>query len=122
MTRTSERVYWDACVFISLLDGCKDRSSEEEQGLRDVVGGVESGKLLIVTTQLIHTEVLAGNMSDDAKHKFQSLFKRRCIQALPVDTRVSEKAGELREYYQRQKAIDGLPILDTMDAIHLATA
>ena len=50
------------------------------------------------------------------------LFKRSNVKSIPADIRLSHLAGQLRDYYQRQRAIDGKPGLCTPDAIHLATA
>jgi hypothetical protein len=44
------------------------------------------------------------------------------VQLLDNDLRVSALAREIREYYEAQSKIDGLPRLTTPDAIHVATA
>ena len=39
-----------------------------------------------------------------------------------TDRRIATLASELRNYYQLQKVVDGLPALSSPDATHLATA
>lgn len=44
------------------------------------------------------------------------------MQTINPDPRISNLASEIRDYYERQKQIDGKPGLSVPDAIHLATA
>ncbi len=109
------KYYWDACVFIAWLKAEPGRVT-----LCDgIVSEVEKGDAVIITSSIVETEVLMGDLSAEVQEKFRALLKRKDVVAVNVDRTVSRLAGELRDYYRGQtpkQSIQG------MDAIHLATA
>ena len=92
------------------------------EGVRDVAMGVHKNHCTLLTSTITETEVLASMLSPEARAKFRELFMRRNCQMVSADHRITRLSSELRDHYQIQKAIDGLPSLSTPDAIHLATA
>lgn len=114
-TRSPDKAYWDACVFISLLSDYRDRRPDEIDGLRDTIARVEGGQLIIFTTHLWESEVLQSRAAGQgAKDRLSRLFQRRRCQVLFTDPKASKLANDLREHYAGK--------LDPMDSIHLATA
>lgn len=67
-------------------------------------------------------EVYESGLSPDVKDRYSSFLKRRTVHLVDQDLRISDLGREIREYYHRQRAIDGLPELTIPDATHLATA
>ena len=114
-------IYWDSCIFIAWIKDEK-RPPGEMDGIYECVEEVEAGRNRIITSVLTRTEVFEANLSQEIKKKYTQLLNRRKVQLLDQDLRVSDLAREIREYYERQSQIDGLPGLSVADAVHLATA
>jgi len=117
-TRT---IYWDSCIFIAWLKDEK-RQHHEMDGVYECVNEVESGRTRLITSVTTRMEVYESDLSLEVKDRYDSFLKRRTVHLLDQDLRISELGREIREYYHRQKGIDGLPELTTPDATHLATA
>jgi len=114
-------IYWDSCIFIAWLKDEK-RPGNEMDGVYECVEETERNRTFIITSVLTKTEVLEADLILEAKDKYQRLLSRRNVQLIDNDLRVSNLAGEIREYYKNIKKHDGLPGLTTPDAVHLATA
>jgi len=91
-------------------------------GVYDVANSIHKNHYTLLTSAVTEPEVLESTLSEDAKAKFQGLFKRRNCQMVMIDHRITRLSSAIRDYYQQQKAIDSLPTVTTPDAIHLATA
>lgn len=114
-------IYWDTSVLLAWI---KDevRPGREMEGVADVANSIFKGHYTLMTSVMTLTEVLDSSLTTEAKDKFQAIFKRRNCQLVATDHRISALSSSLRDYYQIQKLIDGLPSLGSPDAIHLATA
>ena len=107
--------YWDSCVFIAWL-----KAEPGRVVLCDgIVSEVEKGDAIIITSSIVETEVLLGDLTDDVRNKFRGLLKRKDVLAVNVDRTVSKLAGEIRDHYRGQSPKQSI---QGMDAIHLATA
>jgi predicted nucleic acid-binding protein len=111
----------DTCILIAWITGEK-RSNEDVQGLKSLARQVDSGEVIMIASALYSTEILGSKTAPEALKMLDGLFKRSNVKSIPADIRVSQLAGQIRDYYQRQREIDGKPGLCTPDAIHLATA
>jgi len=109
-------LYWDACVFIAHLQNEK-RAAEEMAGIEEMVALVDKGKAILLTSVLTRIEVLECKMTDAQKGMFENLLKKRVIQSIAVDSRIAQKAHDIRNHYALQDKVMWTP-----DAIHLATA
>jgi len=114
-------IYWDSCIFIAWLKDEK-RPGNEMDGVYECVEDVEKGKIRLITSVMTRTEVLEANLTDEVRNKYVNLLKRRNVQSIDQDLRVADLSRKIREYYNEQKKIDGLPGISSPDAIHLATA
>ncbi|MGR3311228.1 MAG: type II toxin-antitoxin system VapC family toxin [Candidatus Brocadiales bacterium] len=111
--------YWDANVFIAHIKDEKSplRSQGETSGLREIVNEIDEDKANLVSSVIVNTEILPGDLTKEQKERYNSIFKRPNIVLINVHTNVANKASEIRDYY-RQRTVSIL----TPDAIHLATA
>lgn len=114
-------IYWDTCVLLAWIKDEK-RPNNEMDGVNDVANKLYKDHITLLTSDITEGEILASMLSDDAKQKLKDMFKRRNCRSVAADKKVNRLASEIRDYYQQQKAIDGLPTLLLPDAIHLATA
>ena len=119
MARISKKktYYWDACTFIAWLNGGKGHPSDVIAGLDEVARDVHDNRAVLCTSVNTMTEILQGKLTPDQRITFQNLFKRRNVIPINVDTRIAQKASEIRNYYNER----GTKI-KTTDAQHLATA
>jgi predicted nucleic acid-binding protein len=118
MTGKLPVVYWDSCVFIAWLMN-ESRVSEEMEGLRQVVSLFDNNRIILLTSTLIRTEILACTLSSETKEKFAQLFKRQNFQETAINQRVSSLAHDIRNFY---KTASPSISIKTPDALHLATA
>lgn len=116
-TKGKPKYYWDANVFIAWIKNESRSESGEMKGLEEIVYEIDSGKAILVTSVLTTTEVFSGNLTTEQKQRFDSVFKRPSTVRINVDTNISQKASEIREYYKESGQN-----IKTPDAIHLATA
>ncbi len=61
MPDSPQRIYWDACVFLSFIEGHPDRS----KAIRTWLEKAEKGKVVIVTSTLSIVEVAFGKQEKD---------------------------------------------------------
>jgi predicted nucleic acid-binding protein len=113
------RVYWDTCIFIAWLKDEK-RKNLEMDGVAECVENALRGETLIVTGSHTNIELMPTALPPEQKARLEKLFKRRCLQRLPDDPKVSEIAEEIRTYYR--VLADGKGVVDSFDALHLASA
>jgi predicted nucleic acid-binding protein len=121
MATSTKRVYWDACIWIALIQkekiplpsgGIEDR----EQMCRSVIEAAKKGRLEIATSTLClaevckHLDLRAATPAD----KIAEFFEHDYILLVNVDRYVGELARELM--------LHGHSKLKPPDAIHLATA
>ena len=104
--------YWDSSTFLTLMN--------KEPGFdrcRDVLKLAEQGDLMIVTSAITLTEVVKyrGSPRLDKRRQamIRSFFDQPYIEVRDADRYIAEAARNLMWTYEH---------LDTMDAIHLATA
>lgn len=111
-------IYWDTSIFLALIKD-ENRPNGEMDGVYYFAHKIAQNEIILLTSTLINVEILQSTLSEEAKGRFNNLFKRRnCIQADP-SIRIMQLASRIRDYYQNQK---GDRTLSTPDSIHLATA
>jgi predicted nucleic acid-binding protein len=119
-----ETVYWDACIFLSLFDGGRGRSTEEVQNLNFWVDVVNEGEATVLTSVLTLTEVLdiqiEGGLTAEQYADCERLIHNSDkVHLYDVSYGIIRRTKELREH-----AVNNAlrPKLTVPDAIHLATA
>lgn len=117
----NKAIYWDACVFLSYINGWEDRVPV----LDSILGDSLSGKIDIFTSVLSLSEVAfaqtekdQGKTADDILEAIDDLFGDRAVVTLVEFHELTGKRA--REYMRR--ALVRKWSLKPMDAIHLATA
>lgn len=128
--KTKPKIYWDTCVFLAWIqeEAPPKRKAGDMEGLERIITLVNRGEMLLFTSVLTHTEVLASKMEDGAKSRYSAVFQRPEIIEIAVDNPIAKLASEIRDFYiqareklpaeQREQALK----VSTPDAIHLATA
>jgi predicted nucleic acid-binding protein len=116
-----KRVYWDACVFLSLIEGHKDRLPT----LQAILGDMDKGNVEIFTSALSITEVAFAKSEKDGKALDKSIAKKidklwmpqSPFRIVDVYRSITKEAKDL----VRSAMAAGIPIKPA-DAIHLTTA
>jgi predicted nucleic acid-binding protein len=105
-------VYWDACVFIDLLQQTAGRYDACE----DCRQRAEKGELILITSAITIAEVnklpSLGSLPEVQSRVILEFFENSYIVLRQVDRAVAEKAHELTRTHG----------LMPMDAVHVATA
>lgn len=110
------KYYWDTCVFLTLIND-EPLSSEDKQGLNDVVKEIDANRAILITSVQTVTEILEANFTNDQIHRLELCLKKSSTVKINIDHRVAELAGQIRGHYNQE----GFKV-KTPDAIHLATA
>jgi predicted nucleic acid-binding protein len=112
-SKEKERVYWDSCVFIDLLQ----RSPARIDVLDDYIQLAEKNELEIVTSDFTLCEVATlkelGLPEDEVERLIVDFFENPYILMRSLDRRVAAKAREI------MRAVPGVK---GKDAVHLASA
>lgn len=109
--------YWDANIYTAWLN--KEASHGAHlSGIDEILEDNFQLKNRIVTSTITVIEVLSCRLTPEQEKQFRKLFTYTNHEKLDVDTRIAEKARELREAF----LVDDSKNLATPDAIHLATA
>jgi hypothetical protein len=116
--------YWDACIFISLLNGetTPQRSQSDLDGIEEHVRLFDNDLIIIATSVISLIEVMSLKVIPEHKDTLKEITKKPNFLLFDVIQPMAEIANEIREYYQLQKDTDGIPTIETPDSIHLATA
>lgn len=116
------RLYWDANVFLSYVDGTPDRLPHIEALLREA----EHEKVEIVTSTVSITEVAFGSVEMDKRAlapEIQEKIEGLWLPASPVSmVEVSVLVVEDAREIMRAAIPDYAKVAKPMDAIHLSTA
>src|SRR5664279_226101 len=102
MASSLKRVYWDACVWIALIQKEKipkkdSKLEDREQMCREVIESAKKANVEILTSALCLAEVCKnpGLVQSHTSDKIAAFFERDFILVVNVDTAVGEKAREL---------------------------
>jgi predicted nucleic acid-binding protein len=109
--------YWDANVFIAWLKGETCWPPSVIAGMNDVAREVTENRAILFTSTLTSTEILQGTLTSAQRTKLAELLQRSNVNQIAADSRITDRASAIREYYNTR----GNKI-KTPDAIHLATA
>lgn len=119
--KTVPQVYWDTSVWLAFITA--------EQHEPDCIDGIEehiqlllSKKIHLVSSVLTLVEVLEARIGLELVTKFRQQFQRTNCDLVDLDSKIGITAHNIRSYYRTQQDRDGLPTIETPDAIHIATA
>lgn len=121
MAGAIETVGWDTSIFLAWLNN-ESRPDQEMEGIAQSLALIESGVTNLVASNLIKAEIRQARLNDTTRELLDGFLGRSNVEVPTTDDRIMQLAGELCEYYDKQRRIDGLPPLCMPDALHLATA
>lgn len=129
MNGTKKLIYWDSCIFISWLKNEQRPDPKDMVGVIDTIERLKRREVTLITSTITQTEIAACNVGQLVMPLLDDLMKRKNIQRLSVDIKISQMARTLRDFYQNEPyKLDkdgnkiGSKTLSVPDAIHLATA
>lgn len=125
MPKSRNVVAWDSSVLIAWVSNERRADPLERAGILECVQQVMSGKLRLVMSDAVRSEVLPQVMDDVARERLSEFLKQRTkVTLLSSDARVWDLAGEIRASYIEQHKVDGKGKIriSLPDAVHLATA
>src|SRR5712691_5155350 len=115
------RIYWDACVWIALIQreqirDVNGRLVEDRYGMcRNVIAAAERDQLEIATSALSYAEVCKNpGVADLTEDKIAAFFEKDYVLPVNLDRAAGERARALMR--------SGFSRLKPADACHLATA
>lgn len=109
--------YWDSSVVIMALEGQGNYPPAALAAAAQIISLAEVGKMTIVTSQIVVTEVLPSRSGAEAMKTFRGWLRWRSLQVLPVDASIVHVAADLRDRSLKLHQKKWLP-----DVIHAATA
>ena len=115
---TGKIYYWDSCCFLALI---KDelRESGQMKGLEQVQEHFDKNECKIISSVILRMEVLVGQWNDKHTEIFDDMLKRRNMQEIEINSKITKLAMEIREFSFNQPQS---PNLSIPDVLHLATA
>lgn len=117
--------YWDACIFYEVV-GDEKVSAQKKTAIDEILDNNEGKKNVICTSVMCHLEVIPSKLvekdaGDDAD--YMALFDHEHFVDIEISTNILTLAREIKNYYYRPPSdISSAKVMDTLDAIHLATA
>jgi predicted nucleic acid-binding protein len=120
--------YWDSCIFLEHFRTSEPVSATKRQAIRRLLETNKKEKNIIFTSALAHLEVLPKKLNAEdavAEEKYWNLFKSKFFYEIAIDAQVAKLGRSIKDfYYQEGVPKEGIPyrMMDTGDAIHLATA
>lgn len=119
--------YWDACLFYEVL-GDEPVTPQKKAGIQQILEANKSGENVIATSVVTHLEVIPAKLDEKkpgASKQYLGMFDAVHFVEVEISRNILLRASEIREFYYR--AADpatgaAQKIMDTADAIHLATA
>ena len=92
---------------------------KKSTGLRDTADAVDRGEAVLVTSTLIHAEVLDAVSDETVRKRLSQFLQRSNVVQQPVTDRIAREAGNIR-HKTRLRANTKCP--KTPDAIFIASA
>jgi predicted nucleic acid-binding protein len=115
------KIYWDNTCWLAWLngEGVDVWPLAVVQGIKDVVAEVEANKAILFTSTITRGEIYQGKLSQAQRDMFARLMRRRNVVEINADSRIMDKASNIREHHDNKTEKRKI---STPDATHLATA
>ncbi len=119
--------YWDACLFYEVL-GDEPVTLEKKAAIEEILTVNKDGQSLILTSIVTHLEVIPKKLEakkPGAERKYFGLFDGKKFLDVEISRNILMRAREIRDFYYRpsnSKAKTTAKMMDSADAVHLATA
>lgn len=119
--------YWDSCMFFEVL--CDEAVSSEKRAAVDaILSENKAGRNKIVTSVITHVECVPQKLETKkpgALARYEALFDGVHAVDQQINANVLRLASEVKDYYFQSPDLTKVfygKMMDTGDAIHLATA
>jgi predicted nucleic acid-binding protein len=117
--------YWDACLFYEVL-GDEPVSAEKKAAIQEILEANKRGDNIIITSVVTHLEVIPSKLNAkmaDGERKYRAMFDGVHFIDYEINRNILMRAREIKDFYFRAGA-PGQPnkVMDSADAVHLATA
>lgn len=83
-------------VFIAILEGTVPEP-EDLTGLRDAMQEIDSGRAILVTSVVVHAEVIAQGNDPDVREKLRRLLTRSNAIVQGLNEEITIRTGDIRE-------------------------
>ncbi len=117
--------YWDSCIFLALLKRETNHEPGELAWLEQQAHRFDNGELVLATSSITITEILAAGFDDIQNTRIKAMYQRDNFVFIDASRRVCELASDIRNFYLKN------PVkpesnkswnVATPDAIHIASA
>lgn len=119
-------LYWDSCLFFEVL--CDEPvPADHRMAIQKILEANKAKKNLITTSVLTHLECVPEKLDikkPGAKESYEGMFDGVHFIDQQISANILNLAKEIRGFYYKPPSVDdaGGKMMDTGDAIHLATA
>lgn len=120
--------YWDLCIFLEYFRIKEPAPELQRQAIKRLLRENANRANAIFTSTITHVEVLPTKVTRDdefAERKYLSMFGSKYFYEVEVSSPIIKLARGIKDFYYREgdpKTGTTWQMMDTGDAIHLATA
>ena len=111
-------IVWDSCIFIGWFGG--EYAPGSSYSINDHVLEIEASKIILVTSAIVHAEVLDGDLPNQTHDTFSQFLKRTNVEQVDVSETIIKEVRRIRTECTKLNPV--LPIPKAIDALYLATA
>lgn len=111
---------WDSCVFLAWIkdEATPPRQPGDMEGVTGILQEIERGDAILIASSIIHTEVLVSDLNDDQRNALTLALRRPSTFIQNADLKVCQLAGEIRDYYLKEKQKNRSARLDSSGNCH----
>lgn len=119
---SSDKEYWDACIFITWLNNQPRIDPNDNEGVKESAFRITHNKVHLYTSVITIAEVLHGDLTPEQTQTFRDIFKRKNVHLVQLNRTIADMAAEIRNHYRMKRANGNEVVMKLPDAVHLATA
>lgn len=86
------KIYWDTAVLIAWLMNERVWPTDVLEGMQDVVLGIDSGQIILLTSTITRTEVFEGALTPKQREQYTLLMSKPSLQEISPAARVTARA------------------------------
>lgn len=117
--------YWDACLFYEVL-GDEPVAPEKKIAIQEILEANKNGENIIATSIITHLEVIPAKLNAkqaDGERRYRAMFDGEHFIDYEINRNILMRAREIKSFYFRPATLgQSQKIMDSADAVHLATA
>jgi hypothetical protein len=124
MASDKPQYYWDACMFYEVL-GDEPVTPQKRAAVEEFLAENKDNANVLLTSVVSHLEVVPSKLEakkPGAGPKYLAMFDGERIVEVEINRNILARAREIKDFYYRGPSPGPVKVMDTVDAIHLATA